>query len=264
MSYDITAFNHGNAPVIVAMRINPDSTRNISTDKTLPLTAVVPPHTDQAVVHVGPKNKKEPYNFSYTYSWSIGDSAASHRCPEHYRFPFGDNIRAFASVSDNASSTPFTRYAVVFSMPVGTPVLAARKGTVVRINDAGDKIDILHDDSTIATYSHLGKLADSVVVGKAVSTDDVIGIADTVGTQNQAYLQLTVWRPEPLSVASATTNTPGAAFDLVSFPLEFCNAGSSECGVLTQSQAVSRNKVPEAKKQGKSASKPATRKNGSS
>lgn len=260
--YNITAFNHGNAPVSVAIGIDPNTSQNISTDKTLPLDAVVPPNTDQALVHFAPKMKNEAHNFSYTYSWSIGDYTANHQCTEHYRFPFGDNVRAFANVSDKANSTPYTRYAVIFSMPAGTPVLAARKGTVIQIK-TDDKIDILHDDSTIATYSHLGKIDQGIIAGKVVTTEDIIGIVGATGNQKEAYMQLTVWRPEPVPpIASLKTNSPSSGFDLVSFPLEFCSTDSKECRVLTQDQAVSRNKIAEIKKQVKRKLKLAKRKDG--
>jgi len=67
---------------------------------------------------------------------------------------------------------------VVFSVPKKTPVLAARKGVVIQISPNG-KVDILHDDATIGTYFHLERINEYVVVGKAVTTDDVIGIAGT-------------------------------------------------------------------------------------
>jgi len=259
-AYDITAFNNGNAPVSVTIGIDPASSQNIATDKTLPFNAVVTPESDQALVRIGPKMKNEAYNFRYAYSWNIGDYTAIHNCPEHYRFPFGNNVMAFASVSGNANTSTYTRYAVIFSMPVGTPVLAARKGIVVKITT--DNVDILHDDSTIASYGHLGKVSEGIVAGKTVSTEDVIGEASTAGDQKEAYMQLTVWRPEPRPVASLKTVSQSAGFDFVSFPLEFCSTGSSECRVITQDQVVSRNKMTESKKQGKRKLIPATRKNG--
>lgn len=263
-AYDITAGNHGNAPVSVTIGSDPNSSQNMATDKALPLTAVIPPNTDQALVHVTTKVKNEAYKFGYTCSWSIGDYTARHHCPEQYRFPFGDTIRAFAGVNDAAGSTPSTRFAVIFSLPAATPVLAARKGTVVQIGTSGDRIDILHDDSTIATYSHLGTIAEGVMAGKAVATGDVIGTAGAAGNQKEAYLQFVVWRPEPRPGASLTANSPGPGYDLVSFPLEFCGTNSKECKVLTQSQWVSRNKMAEVKKQGKRGVKSAVRKDGGS
>jgi len=152
-------------------------------------------------------------------------------------------------VSDNANTSTYTRYAVIFSMPVGTPVLAARKGTVVQIK-AG-KIDILHDDSTIATYSHLGKISEGIIAGKAVATEDIIGVVGTTADKIEGYMQLTVWRPEPLSIASLKKVSQSVGFDFVSFPLEFCSTDSSECRVITEDQMVSRNKMTGSKNQGK-------------
>jgi len=255
---DLTAVNHGRAPVSVSIGIDPAASQNIATDKTLPLNAVVAPNSDQALVRIGPKVKNEGYSFKYSYSWSIGDFTAIHNCPEHYRFPFGYNIKALASASDSANSSAYTRNAVFFSMPVGSPVLAARKGRVVQIR--ANKIDVLHDDATIATYGHLGTIAEGIVAGKSVSTEDIIGVVGSVGDQNEAYLQLTVWRPEPRPVASLKTVSQGAGFDFVSFPLEFCSTVSGECRVISHDQIVSRDRMADAKKPGKRKSKPITRK----
>jgi hypothetical protein len=246
--YDIIAFNHGSAPVSVTIGIDPASAQNMATDKTLPFNCVVKPYSDQALVRIGPKIKGESFNFRTTYSWNIGDFTARHNCPEHYQFPFGKNVTAIASVSNAANTSAFTRHAVIFAMPVGTPVLAARKGTVVQIRP--DKIDILHDDATIATYGHLEKIAADIVVGKSVSTEDAIGGVSTTADQKEGYLQLTVWRPEPVPTASLKAVSQSEGFDFVSFPLEFCNADASQCRVLVQDQMVSRNNIAGAKKQG--------------
>lgn len=234
-TYDITALNHGNSPVSVTIGIDPSS-QNISTDKTLPFYAVVPPNSDKALMRIRPKFKNESYNFSYTYSWNIGDYTASHNCPEHYRFPFGKNVQAFASVSDDTNTSLLTRNAVIFSMPVGTPVLAARKGIIIQIKN--DKIDILHDDSTIATYGHLGKIAEGIFAGKAVSTEDIIGVVGTTADKKEGYMQLTVWRPEPPPIASLKTVSSSVGLDHVSFPIKFCSTDSSGLNTVQEHKNV--------------------------
>jgi hypothetical protein len=249
--YDITAFNHGDAPVSVSIGIDPESASNVSTAETLPLNVVVKPNSDKALVRIGPKLKNESCYFRTEYSWSIGDFTANHRCPEHYRFPFRANVRAYASVNNTTTTSAFARYSVIFAVPVGTPVLAARKGTVVRVR--GDKIDILHDDSTIATYGHLGIIQKNIFAGKAVSTEDIIGVVGTAPDKKEGYMQLSVWRPEPLSIASSKTASQRVGFDLVSFPLEFCGMNSRECRVLTRNQMVSRNQLSVSGKQRKTA-----------
>ena len=155
-------------------------------------------------------------------------------------------------MAGKTNSTPFNRYSVIFSVPAGTPVLAARKGEVVQIKGNG-RIDIFHDDSTIATYSQLGTVADGLFAGKAVTTGNVIGMAGADAAENpkEAFVQLTVWRPEPLPNASLKAISVSSGFEFVSFPLIFCITGPNDCRVLTQDQWVSKNKVTETRKQAK-------------
>jgi murein DD-endopeptidase MepM/ murein hydrolase activator NlpD len=242
-NYDITAFNPGNAPVSVAIDIDHSSSQNAATDKTLPHYAVVPAKTDRNLVHFSPRRKDEAFKFRYNYAWSIGDYTASHNCREQYRFPFGAKVRAFASVTDATHATPYTRYAVIFSLPKGTPVLAARKGTVIQIS-SDDKIDILHEDATIGTYSHLGKVVENIVVGKTVTTEDILGSAGTAENNKDAYMQLTVWRPEPVPNDALQANSQQIGFVAVSFPLAFSSTDSDKGKVLTQSQPVSARTAP--------------------
>ena len=245
-AYDIIAANEGNAPVSVAIQLDNSASKNVTSDKSLPYSAVVPPHSDRTLVQFSAKNRKQGFNFSYNTSWSIGDYTATHTCPEQYLVPFGEKVRAFASVSNTANDSPFTRNAVVFSVPKKTPVLAARKGVVIQISPSG-KVDILHDDATIATYFHLERINEYVAIGRAVTTDDIIGIAGTGGTNTDAFIQLTVWRPK----AQTEAGFQQIGFEAVSFPLAFKSAGSSNGKVLTKDQPVSRSALGSSKKQAK-------------
>jgi peptidase M23-like protein len=249
--YDITASNSGNAPVSVAINIEKGSAQNASADKKLPYYAVVPAHSDRTLVRISAKTKELGFDFKYNSVWSIGDYTATHDCPEQYRFPFGEKVRAFASVTNTANDTPYTRNSVIFSMPKGTPVLAARKGVVIQIGPAG-KIDILHEDSTIGTYYHLEKIGEHVVVGKTVTTDAVIGVAGTSENNKDAYMQLTVWRPEPTTTSDQLlVSSQRIGFEAVSYPLAFMSAGSDNGKILTKNQPVSRGKVRASNKQTK-------------
>lgn len=245
-AYDIVAANKGNAPVSVAIHLNTSASQNVASDKSLPYAAVVPPHSDRTLLQFSAKNRKQGFNFSYNTSWSIGDYTATHNCPEQYLVPFGEKVRALASVPTTPNDSPFTRYAVVFSVPKKTPVFAARKGVVVQISPNG-KVDILHDDATIATYFHLERINEYVAVGRAVTTDDIIGIAGTGGTNTDAFIQLTVWRPE----AQAEAGSQQIGFEAVSFPLAFKSTGSSNGKLLTKDQPISRGALGSSKKQAK-------------
>lgn len=248
--YDITASNNGNAPVSVAITIDQASAQNVSADKRLPYYAVVPANSERVLLRFSAKTKESGFNFRYGSVWRIGDYTATHNCPEQYRFPFGEKVRAFASVSSTSNDSPYTRHAVVFSLPKGTPVLAARKGTVIRINTEG-KIDILHEDSTIGTYYHLERIAEHVVVGSTVTTDDIIGIAGTAENDKDAYMQLTVWRPEPAATDQLLASPKGIDLEAVSFPIPFSHSAVDKGTILTKNQPVSRGKLAASTKQAK-------------
>jgi len=251
---EFIAYNNGGAPVSVVIDIDKSASKNASANKPLPHYAVVPAHTDDSLIQLSPQKSGAHISFRYSYQWTIGDYTARHNCPEQYRFPFGKKVRAYAQVSDAKNSSPYSRYAVVFSLPKGTPVLAARKGTVVRIHPEG-KIDILHEDATIGTYSHLETIAKNMTVGKAVSTEDIIGIAGTAENNNDAYMQLTVWRPEPPRSTALLISTQEIGFDTVSFPLSFSATASDKGKVLVESQWLSSGQSPAIKKQPKRKSK---------
>lgn len=246
--YDITASNNGEAPVSVAITIDKGSAQNASADKTLPYYAVVQAHSDRTLVRFSAKMKELGFDLRYNSVWSIGDYTATHNSLEQYRFPFGEKVRAFASVTNRADDTPYTRNALVFSMPKGTPVLAARKGAVIQISSDG-KIDILHEDSTIGTYYHLENIGEYVVVGQTVTTDDVIGIAGTSENNKNAFIQLTVWSPKPTISDQLLASSQRIGFEAVSFPLVFMSASSDKGKILTTNQQVSRDKLPSSNKQ---------------
>lgn len=245
-TYDVTAFNRGFAPVTVSIAIDQEASSNIASNKTFPLNEVLPPNSAQVLMRVRPRIKGQNSHFRTAYSWSIGDYRAHHQCAEHYQIPFAGNVQAYASINGNAKASAYARNAVIFAAPAGTQVRAARKGTVVQVRKGN--VDILHDDSTVATYAHLGKTRNDLTVGKAVSTDDVLGVVGPSAVKKEGYVQLAVWCPKPRSQAPSETPSRQIGFDLVSFPLKFCSSTSRECRVLTRDQMVSRSQKPVAAK----------------
>lgn len=246
--HEITAMNHGDAPVSVAISIE-NGSNDVSADKELPYYAIVPAHSDLVLVRLSTKSNEPGSRLKYTYMWSVGDYTANHNCRESYRFPFGENVRAFATIANRANETPYTRNAVVFSMPKGTPVRAARKGVVIQVGSDG-KLDILHEDSTIASYHHLENLGDYVVVGKKVTTEDVIGIAGVSENDKEAHMQLTIWRPEP-EKGDPLPGSQHICFEAVSYPIMFMSADFNNGKVLTKNGVVSRSKLQTASRQKK-------------
>jgi murein DD-endopeptidase MepM/ murein hydrolase activator NlpD len=91
-------------------------------------------------------------------------------------------------------------------MPVGTPVVAAREGLVVKSKDDSDEggpdrkfqqaansILIQHDDGTIGIYAHLKKDGNTVKEGDWVKAGDVIGLSGNTGFSSGPHLHFAVF-----------------------------------------------------------------------
>jgi murein DD-endopeptidase MepM/ murein hydrolase activator NlpD len=98
------------------------------------------------------------------------------------------------------------RYALDFAVPIGTPVLAARSGTVmqVQVGFAGSGLDyaqeasranfirILHDDGSMALYAHLAEHGALVQPGQHVELGQRIGLSGNTGYSTAPHLHFSV------------------------------------------------------------------------
>ena len=98
------------------------------------------------------------------------------------------------------------RYALDFAVPVGTPVLAARDGVVMQLQDRyrGNGLDrardagranyirILHDDGSMALYAHLAEGGVLVSIGQRVEAGERIGLSGNTGYSTAPHLHFAV------------------------------------------------------------------------
>ncbi|MGH7409039.1 MAG: M23 family metallopeptidase [Candidatus Methylomirabilales bacterium] len=90
------------------------------------------------------------------------------------------------------------QYAYDILMPIGTPILASRTGTVLlveerfldgtRIPDQENYINVTHSDGTIAGYVHLTTDGALVGVGDTVTQGQVIGLSGDSGSSSEPHL----------------------------------------------------------------------------
>jgi murein DD-endopeptidase MepM/ murein hydrolase activator NlpD len=97
-----------------------------------------------------------------------------------------------------------TQYAYDFLMPIGTPIVAARDGTVLLVEERwvdGNRtpgqenyINVTHADGSIAGYVHLTQFGALVAVGDAVRRGDQIGVSGDTGQSTAPHLHFHVQR----------------------------------------------------------------------
>ena len=146
----------------------------------------------------GPALREELMKRLRERSFGWARSGAVHDDNTRYRFPFDTETprralevpvkalakHASASVNPSAVRTleQSLEYVVVFDVPEGERVVAARAGSVVRIADSeqGDRerrgadVTVLHEDGSIAQYSSL-RPGVEVEAGQKLASGDLIG-----------------------------------------------------------------------------------------
>ncbi|RAU48603.1 MULTISPECIES: M23 family metallopeptidase [unclassified Pseudomonas] len=104
-----------------------------------------------------------------------------------------------------------SRYAIDIAMPEGTPIIAARSGTVIKtennqsgrgVNPSGNFVRILHDDGTMGVYLHLKQGSVSVKEGDRVVVGTPLGRSGNTGNSTGPHLHFVVQRNVGLALES--------------------------------------------------------------
>ena len=180
---------------------------NIVATPALPLRAVVPGDAERSVATFDSADKRKPGSLSLSMRGVPGDPAGRADAVD-YRVPVaGSDWRIDQGFGGSFSHTePAARYAIDIAVDEGTPVLAARGGIVMQVEDefegAGldlekfgtraNHVRILHDDGSMAVYAHLQP--DSVLVrpGRRIETGHRIGASGNTGYSSGPHLHFAV------------------------------------------------------------------------
>lgn len=207
--HQIIAHNKGPAPISAVISIV--ELHNIGSNQRWPAMSVVPPHSDLTIGVVYPKDPTSGSNFKTSAAFRLGVLGAQHDPSTLYRMPYLDGrtftIGQAPGGPITSHNTPESQFAIDFTMPEGTLILAARSGIVIDIEEnyteggkearllsKANSVRILHSDGTIATYAHLmpGGVGVSVKIGQGIEAGEIIGYAGSTGYSSGPHLHFSV------------------------------------------------------------------------
>ncbi len=126
-----------------------------------------------------------------------------------YVLPYEAGTSSFVSQGNCTNGSHRTgtpdQYAYDFLMPIGTPLIASRAGTVTRVLDTfadntgvpGEEnvVGITHDDGSVALYFHLAENGSMVALQQVVNIGDLIALSGNSGNSTEPHLHFVVSGP---------------------------------------------------------------------
>ncbi|MNB64499.1 Murein DD-endopeptidase MepM [compost metagenome] len=147
---------------------------------------------------------KQPLVYTPQFHYSLGDPTG---IAQGYRYPLpwrGGPFRLSQGANGQYSHYgPKNRYAMDIAMPVGTPIIAARAGVVVKTENSqsgrgsdasGNFVRVLHDDGTMGVYLHLKQGSVSVREGQRVAVGSSLALSGNTGNSSGPHLHFVVQR----------------------------------------------------------------------
>lgn len=198
--------NSMHGPVTVAVSLEEHD--NVVSEPPLPTHLELPARGHRSVL-IGPLDPAAGWRYSIHMSAIPGPLNPAPDNGHDYRLPFAPEqpVRVGQGFAGEFSHTaPHSRHAVDFTLPTGTPVLAARAGTVMDVeryfHRAGQNPDIdgpkanyvriLHADGSMGVYAHLDYDGVRVRPGQEVAAGQEIGRSGNTGFSTGPHLHFSV------------------------------------------------------------------------
>lgn len=192
-------------PVPVTVGLSFPSLQNLRPPAEDTVRRVVPPHSS-VTVPLQAIRRGRPVHADVAISIDLGASDTQPDPDFVYAVPFGGSARRplIQGFDGEGSHLASMRYSLDFGMPRGTPVLAAREGVVLYLQDGfrqggtdpallerANLVVVAHRDGTMASYGHLAPGLE-VAVGDSVQEGELLGRSGRTGFAGQPHLHFHV------------------------------------------------------------------------
>ncbi|ABA77346.1 MULTISPECIES: peptidoglycan DD-metalloendopeptidase family protein [Pseudomonas] len=198
------------APVEIALAFTGMS--NVRGAPAQTIRRVLPARSNTRLALLTAVSGGKPLVYTPQFHYSLGDPAGA---AQGYRYPFpwrGGPFRLSQGANgDYSHFGPKNKYAMDIAMPVGTPIIAARAGVVVKTENSqngrgtdpsGNFVRILHDDGTMGVYLHLKQGSVSVREGQRVTVGSPLALSGNTGNSSGPHLHFVVQRNTGMGLVS--------------------------------------------------------------
>jgi murein DD-endopeptidase MepM/ murein hydrolase activator NlpD len=202
----------------VEVEINFSEKENIYAIPELPHRFVIPSGKSDIIFKIRSINKTNSWKYNIKYNYVTGMPIKNYVSREVYFPPISPNSSFKISQSFGGEFSHMddqSKYAVDISMPIGTPIFAARDGIVMSVDDdfykngldkkylsEANSIRILHNDGSMAVYAHLEPEKHQVYSGLKVQTGQLIGYSGNTGFSSGPHLHFAIQINNGMSINS--------------------------------------------------------------
>ena len=193
-------------PGTITMRIEV-SGDNVATTARMPYVRTLADTSRVRAFVVTPKDGTGAFNYEYSYQAQYGSLDAEHDDTYRYALPYAPGTAHPVAQAYDGAGTHRGLNAIDWTMPVGTPVHAARPGLVVAVRDSmqgsgitrfmqgrSNFVFVQHDDGTIGVYGHLQQHSAAVAVGARVRRGQLLARSGNTGYSTGPHLHFEVFR----------------------------------------------------------------------